>query len=81
MGESFPELGERRTVGDPTNLLEKILRQRESLQGGTGFQLPVKLIGDMAQLNHLRHVTTIDACASHVNANARGPPSAARADR
>src|SRR5215468_5576491 len=69
----MPELGGGRTFGDPTNLLEKIVRQREPLEGRPGLELSVKFVGHVARLNHLRHVVTISACcAAHVNER-KGP--------
>jgi hypothetical protein len=55
------KLGEGGTLGHATNLLEEIVREREPLESRTGLELPMELIGDMAQLDHLRHAITMSA--------------------
>jgi hypothetical protein len=33
----------------------------------SALELPVEIVGHVAELNHLRHVDSISACAAHVN--------------
>src|SRR5439155_16266085 len=41
--------------------------QGEPLERRTSFELPVELVGDVTQLDHLRHRMTVATRPSHVN--------------
>jgi len=62
----------RRLFGDLANFANEIVGQWQARHRGAGFELPVKGIGDMAELYHLRHVLMIVACDAHVKPGRAG---------
>jgi hypothetical protein len=56
LGKAVTQLSQCGALRNAAHLLKKVIRQRKPLQGGAGFELPMELIRDMAQLDHLRHV-------------------------
>ena len=56
--------GER---GDPLDFHEEVVGEAPSCLRRPGLDRPMDDIGDVANLNHLRHVGSMTACISHVN--------------
>jgi hypothetical protein len=55
-----------RPLGSAADLGEEILRQGETFQRSARFEEAVKLVGDIAELDHLSHAENIYTCVAHV---------------
>jgi hypothetical protein len=61
------QLMQGRPFGTAANLGKEILRERQTFQCSADFEKAVKLVRDIADLDHLSHVEKIQACVAHVN--------------
>jgi hypothetical protein len=48
------------------NLLKKVVGQAQPSQGCSGFELPMEVIGNVPELDHLRHANNISASDAHI---------------
>src|SRR2546426_827049 len=62
----MPKLGQRRPLGGMADLIEEVIGERESLKSRTCLESAMEVVGNVAELDHLGHVSTIAACDRHV---------------
>ena len=70
-GEPRKDLGSRRPAQGLPDLAEHQVGHRYSGECRSGLQAPVKLIGHVANLKHLRHVSIMVSCRKHVKLQAQ----------
>jgi hypothetical protein len=58
---------QRRPLSHFPDLVQEVVRQRQTRQRRAGFQPPVHIVGDVANLNHHGHAIHIGTCYQHVN--------------
>jgi hypothetical protein len=61
-GQTLAQFSHRGALGHAPHFLKKVVRQRESLQGRAGLELSMELVGNVAELDHFRHVSNIASC-------------------
>src|SRR5205823_3166195 len=61
------QLLDRGGLGVSLDLFEEVIRQGHACLRGTRLQLSMKLIRDIAKLDHLGHANRMNACGAHVN--------------
>ena len=61
------QLRDRRAFRNVSDLAHEVIGQRHTGQRSPGLQLAMEVVRNVAQLDHRRHVISIQACAKHVN--------------
>lgn len=67
MCQTPTQIAECGPLRNPLDFLEEIIGKGKPFHRGSGFQFAMKLVRDIAKLNHLSHVHNISTCGVHVN--------------
>lgn len=64
--EPLHHLAHRRPFRKLPDFPNDVVGERHSFLRGARLELPVKVVGDVSQLDHYGHVFSLFACAAHV---------------
>ncbi len=67
MTKAFYKFTHGRPLGATPDLSKEIIGERHPFEGSSGLQFAVKCVGDVSNLDHLRHVYNIHLCEENVN--------------
>jgi hypothetical protein len=67
VGKATSQFSDCWPLGDATDFLNKVVRQRQADESRSRLEFSMQVIRYVAKLNHFRHGHSISACAQHVN--------------